>query len=853
MRARNGRIAIFLSLIAVFAASLARNRRPSERAPAEAWPPAVVAEDKGAPELSAEDSLKTIVVPPGYRVELVAKEPLVEDPILIDFDADGRMWVVEMPAFAMGASMKDSREGICRVAVLEDLDDDGKMDRRTVFADKLVLPRAIKTLADGVLVGEPPNLWWMRDTNGDLHMDEKTLVSDSYGRLERNPEHNANSLIWGLDNWVYTSEHDWHLRYEAGAFEVVPTLNRGQWGGSIDDGGRVWRNVNSSPLFVDYTPARYFMRNPNVVQTRGLYESLMSLTDAEIWPVRPSRGVNRGYRDQSFRPDGSSRIMQSAATPVVYRGDRLPAELRGGVFVTDCTTNMLHWFAIDDDGHGRLTARNGFKKGEILAARDERVRPVSAYSAPDGSIYVVDMYRGVVQDAAYQTEYLQDYIKKNNLASPVNRGRIWRLTHETARREKRPALAKATSAALVPYLAHPIGWWRDTAQQLLVQRADRSVVPALKDLLHTAPDWRTKLHALGTLGGLGALDAETLRPLYGDSSPDVRAWAIRWSEPWLAEAGSPLAAGALGLMDDPSWTVRHQLAASIGELPKAARTAPSLTMLQRYGGDAITVDAVVSGLAEMEADVLDRLLGDGAAPETTAEGVAMLAGALARSRRAAVVSSVLDKAAATTRPAWQRIALLRGVEAGLSPGERTPGTGPRAAAPPAPVKMPAPPASLARMAAESGDVGKRATAIAAHLDWPGKPAPRVEAPPLTRDEQARFDAGQKLYGNTCVACHGPDGRGHEKQGPSLVGSPLLTDDPGVPIRIVLGGKEGDIGLMPPLAALDDAELAAVLTYARRAWGNSASAIAPDAVKEIRGLTRPRTRPWTTDELKALPR
>ena len=125
-------------------------------------------EDKGAPELSAEESLKTIVVPPGYRVELVAKEPLVEDPILIDFDADGRMWVVEMPAFAMGEGMKDSREGICRVVVLEDLDDDGKMDRRTVFADKLVLPRAIKTLADGVLVGEPPHLWWMRDTDGDL-------------------------------------------------------------------------------------------------------------------------------------------------------------------------------------------------------------------------------------------------------------------------------------------------------------------------------------------------------------------------------------------------------------------------------------------------------------------------------------------------------------------------------------------------------------------------------------------------------------------------------------------------------------------------------------------------------------
>jgi mono/diheme cytochrome c family protein/glucose/arabinose dehydrogenase/HEAT repeat protein len=852
VRARRGRLAVAAALAAVLALALGVSVGRKRRAEGGTWPPAVAPEDKGAPELPAEESLKTIVVPPGYRVELVAEEPLVEDPILIDFDADGRMWVVEMPAFAMGPGMKDSREGICRVVVLEDLDDDGKMDRRTVFADKLVLPRAIKTLADGVLVGEPPNLWWMRDTDGDLKMDVKTLVSDSYGRLERNPEHNANSLIWGLDNWVYTSEHDWHLRYKSGAFEVVPTLNRGQWGGSIDDAGRVWRNVNSSPLFVDYMPARYFTRNPNVVQTRGLYESLISLQDAEIWPVRPSRGVNRGYRDQSFRSDGSSRIMQSAATPVVYRGDRLPAELRGGLFVTDCTTNMLHWFKVDDDGQGRLTARNGFAKGEIFAARDERVRPVSAFSAPDGTIYVVDMYRGVVQDAAYQTEYLQDYIKKNNLAAPVNRGRIWRLTHETTQREKKPALSKETAAGLVPYLAHPIGWWRDTAQQLLVQRGDPSVVPALKDLLRTAPDWRTKLHAMGTLGGLGALDAETLQPLYADPSPDVRAWAVRWSEPWLAEPGHPLAAAVLRLMDDPSWTVRHQLAASLGELPRAARVTPALALLQKYGSDAITVDALVSGLGGMEADVLDRLL-DGAANPETAEAAAMLAGALARSRNPSVLPSLFDKAAATTRPPWQRAALLRGIDTGLGPGEHTEGAGPRAASPPPPLRLPAPPQSLTRMTSEPGDVGHLATAIASRLDWPGKPVAHVEVPPLTADETARFEAGRKLYGNTCLSCHGPDGRGLAKQAPSLVGSALLVGEAGVPIRIVLSGKEGEIGLMPPLAALDDAELASVLTYVRRAWGNSASAVAPEAVKEVRGLTKPRTRPWTAEELRALPR
>src|SRR5262245_42490579 len=226
MRARGGLLAIVVSLAAVVTAGLSLLRPICPAQPT--WPPAVVPEDEGAPDRSAEESLKTIVVSPGYRVELVAKEPLVQDPILIDFDADGRMWVVEMPAFAAGPSMRDSREGVCRVAVLEDLDDNGVMDRRTVFADKLVLPRAIKTLADGVLVGEPPHLWWMRDRDGDLKMDEKTLVSDTFGRLEANPEHNANSLVWGLDNWVYTSEHDWHLRYAAGRFEVVPTLNRGQ-------------------------------------------------------------------------------------------------------------------------------------------------------------------------------------------------------------------------------------------------------------------------------------------------------------------------------------------------------------------------------------------------------------------------------------------------------------------------------------------------------------------------------------------------------------------------------------------------------------------------------------------------
>ena len=162
------------------------------------------------------------------------------------------------------------------------------------------------------------------------------------------------------------------------------------------------------------------------------------------------------------------------------------------------------------------------------------------------------------------------------------------------------------------------------------------------------------------------------------------------------------------------------------------------------------------------------------------------------------------------------------------------------------------PKALTHMTAESGEVATLARSVAAQIDWPGKPAPIVEVPALTPGETARFESGRQLYENLCVACHQPDGRGRERVAPSLVGSPLGLGDSGIPIRILLAGKEGSVGLMPPLNALSDEEVAAVLTYTRREWGNGAAAVGPDDVREIRGLTKARTRPWTNEELAAVP-
>ena len=247
--------------------------------------------------LSPEEEMQTFSLPPGYRVELVASEPMIESPILMDFDADGRLWVLEMLTFLPDTSGRDSREPLNRVSVLEDTNADGKMDKKTVFADKLAMPRALKVLEHGVLIGEPPNLWLMKDTDGDLKADTKDAVVTTYGNPNGGIEHNANSLFWAMDNVMYSSEHVWDLRWRNGKFESLPALSRGQWLISQDDAGRIYRNVNDSPLFVDYTPSRYFLRNPNGARTRGLYELLIEQTDATVYPVRDNRGVNRGYRD----------------------------------------------------------------------------------------------------------------------------------------------------------------------------------------------------------------------------------------------------------------------------------------------------------------------------------------------------------------------------------------------------------------------------------------------------------------------------------------------------------------------------------------------------------------------------
>ena len=523
--------------IAVFVAVAALTAFAPQSSPANRpWPPGVLGVSNESPPLSPAEALQTFYMPPGYRVELVASEPMIQEPVAIDWDVEGRLWAVEMPGFMADLTGSNEHDPIGRVVVLEDTNADGRMDKRTVFADGLVLARSLKVLDLGVLVAEPPNLWLMRDTNGDLRADVKELVSNQFSRRDGDPQNAGNGFPWALDNRLYTAgETDLQLRLKNRTFELQKTLHRGEWGVTEDDAGRIYRNTNESALHVDLVPTAYFARNPHLLRTRGSYERLADDNPDlnAVWPVRPNPGTNRAYQVGIDRPDGSLAKFTSVCAPLVYRGDRLPAELYGNVFVAEPAANVVSRLVLDDSGDA-LRARKAYERGEFLASTDERFRPVYLSNAPDGTLYVVDMYRGIIEHRISTTIYLRDQILARKLDRPTGMGRIYRVVHDTTARDTARGPVNASAADLVAMLSHPNGWRRETAQRLLVERGDKSIAPALVKVAGAGTEWRTRLRALWTLDGLDAIEPALVTQALEDPSREIRLNAVRLSERWLA-------------------------------------------------------------------------------------------------------------------------------------------------------------------------------------------------------------------------------------------------------------------------------------------------------------------------------
>lgn len=499
------------------------------------------------PVLTPEQTRATFKLQPGFRIECIASEPMIETPICMSWDPQGRLYVVEMRGYMNDVNAGGEDQPLGRVKRLEDTDGDGIMDKASVFADKLLMPRSVTAFGDGAIIAEPPNLVFYHDADGDGVAEKKEIIAENFGTKGGQPEHMANSLTYCRDNWLWAAGHSDRLRWKDGKFISEPTRSGGQWGLTQDDWGRRYFNYNSDFLRTDLLPPAVYARNPNLTDKGAL--NWRVLEDQHCWNPTPTPGVNRGYEagkpkadgtvsDGQLRADGTLATCTATCGPVIYRGGLFGPDYQGNAFIPEPSGNLVKRVLLSETG-GVVTGKNALTREEFLTSSDERFRPVNALNGPDGGLYIVDMGRGVIQHKFFLTHYLIANIEARKLEQPVNLGRIWRIVPDNSK----PVAVKMPRepAAVVPFLDHANGLVRDLAQQFLVERADLTVIPELQKLTTSAKTTQGRAQALATLEGFGpaGLAPEVLTAALKDPEPKVRATAVMLSG--LAQAGELLA------------------------------------------------------------------------------------------------------------------------------------------------------------------------------------------------------------------------------------------------------------------------------------------------------------------------
>ena len=607
----------------------------------------------------------------------------------------------------------------------------------------------------------------------------------------------------------------------------------GQWGITQDDFGRLFYNTNSDQLRGDLLPSRFAASLNRASRLEGV--NVRIANDQTVWPIRATPGVNRGYKEGFLRQDGTLVAFTAASAPLIYRGTHFPASFVGNAFVPEPAANLVKRNLLLETA-GRITAINAYDQADFLASTDERFRPVFLADAPDGALYVVDFYRGMLEGYASTTTYLREQILARKLIYPLwGLGRIWRVVHDSGARAVRPDFVKASPREMVELLTHANGWVRDTAQRLLVESGRREVAPLLRGLLTRAPKSRDRATALWCLEGLGQLAVPDVLRGYDDADPKVRIAAIQASEPMLrSAAGAPLVAklrNRVGI-EEPMVLANAVLAVDASSHPSAQGFLRSV--LLRAAEDPALADATLLALRGHEVEVLERLTAAGDTGlfgrlkllESLGARLVLAGGPAVEALTTAIVNADLSQPG--------RLALMRG--ALLNPG----------------VSLPA--EALAKLASSSPDPIVRSGAERALERARERTAgvrARAPASPLTPAQQALFDDGRSTFA-LCSACHQGDGNGYPGLAPSLRGSRWANAlSPESAIRIVLNGKEGTSGFpapMTPFSSLSDRALAGVLTYIRRSFGNDASAVEPADVARLRREVGDRANAWTDREL-----
>ena len=518
--------------------------------------------------LSPEQSIKRIQLPPGFHVELVASEPMVQEPVAICWDGNGRMYVAEMNTYMIDANATGEFEHTSRIKLLDDTDGDGKMDKASVFVDSLLLPRAILCVGDQLLVQETnvQHIRSYRDTNGDGKADEQKIVFRNDVLDVRNLEHQNGALMWNMDNWIYPSRDNLRYRYKNGMLLADTMVDNmiGQWGLTSDNYGRLFYSEAGPGL-----PAVQIQQMPAYGALN--FQDQYSEEFTQPWPIIGTLDAQGGRR--ALRPeDNTLRKFTAGCGQSIFRGDRLPADMVGDYFIPEPVGRIIkRGDVINRDG--KIYIRDVYKQQDWLASADMNFRPVNTYTGPDGCFYIVDMYHGIIQESEWTPphSYLGKIIAEKELYKNRGMGRIYRVVHDDFKPDRvRPRMLEETSDKLLAYLDHPNGWWRDNAQQLIIVRNDQSVVPMLKQIsrgeqtsIKQKPGALARIHALWTLEGLGAIDQSTLLQAFEDPVPEVRKAAIWISERYIKDNDPQVIKKLVSLKNDSSADVRIQLSLSL--------------------------------------------------------------------------------------------------------------------------------------------------------------------------------------------------------------------------------------------------------------------------------------------------
>ena len=582
---------------------------------------------KYAGPLSPEESMKTFQFAENFKAEIFAAEPLVIDPVDMEFDEEGNAYVVSM----IDAYKPDSVKGKDKIIMLKDLNNDGNADTAIVFADNLREATSVLPWKGGLLIAAAPNILYYKDTTGDGRADLKEILFSGF--FTGNEEAQITNLRFGIDNWIYANNtgqagevhfsenpggpalqmrgSDFRFRLDRKQYEL--TTGAGQFGLALDDWGHRFFTTNSIHIQQAVAPKRYLTRNPFLPS--GLKSGAVNISDHDpimfqisetpYWRQERTDRRNKEYQENKLdRVEYARDHFTGASGGTFYGGDAFPEEYYGNIFTTDVAGNLLHRdMLVESDSEPYYVAKQGEqeKKKEFMATTDTWFRPANFSVGPDGYLYVIDMYRQHIETPLSIPEDLQTDMDMN---AGNTMGRIYRIVPANDNKAKsvKADLKNASAAQLVETLSHKNRWWRTTAQRLLLERQDKSVIPMVKTLFAESSDPRTRLHALYVLEGMVALDAGIVKEALMDPAPGVRENAAI-----LAEKFPACLSQLQQLVEDNSIRVAYQATLSLGEFKDKGIIPWLAKSVVLHGKSKWFRAAVLSSDAGSSIELLDAL------------------------------------------------------------------------------------------------------------------------------------------------------------------------------------------------------------------------------------------------------